>query len=222
MKKEQLIALGLTPEQADNVLKAHKETLDGNYIPKHRFDEVSGELKTTKDALAERDTQIGNLKKFEGDTNALKEQLKSLQDANAQKDKEYQTALAVERKRNAVKLTLLNDEDGKPHDPDMLLGLLDIESIKLDDSTGKVTNGLKEQLDGLRKDKAFLFAAKQQTPPAGGQQQPPFIPKGATPLDGAQIPPTGDPAVNYGASLAQAKLGMMGVNPAANNSQTKQ
>lgn len=220
MKKEQLIALGLTPEQADGVLKVHKETLDGSYIPKHRFDEVAGELKTTKEALNDRDTQIGNLKKFEGDTNALKEQLKSLQEANVQKDKEHQAALATERRRNAVKLTLINDEDGKPHDPDMLLGLLDIESIKLDDS-GKVTSGLKEQLDGLRKDKAFLFAAKTQTPPAGGPQQPPFIPKGATPLDGMQTPPAGDPAVNYGLSLAQAKLGMMGVQPATNDAQTK-
>ena len=46
MTKEQLLAAGFTEEQATNILKLHKEAIDGNYVAKHRFDEVNGELKT--------------------------------------------------------------------------------------------------------------------------------------------------------------------------------
>lgn len=53
MTKEQLLATGLNEAQTISVLKLHKEALDGNYIPKYRFDEVSTELKTTKEQITE-------------------------------------------------------------------------------------------------------------------------------------------------------------------------
>ena len=45
MTKEQLLEMGLSEEQADKVLAAHKEELKG-YIPKARFDEVNNAKKT--------------------------------------------------------------------------------------------------------------------------------------------------------------------------------
>ena len=47
MKKEQLLELGLTEEQADKVLNLHKEVLAG-FIPKARLDEVNDMLKMIK------------------------------------------------------------------------------------------------------------------------------------------------------------------------------
>ena len=65
MDKEKLTAAGLNEDQITNVLKLHKEEIDSNYIPIHRFNEVNTELKTTKTSLTDRDRQIESLKKFE-------------------------------------------------------------------------------------------------------------------------------------------------------------
>jgi len=214
MTKEQLLALGFTEEQATNILKLHKETIDGNYVPKHRFDEVNAELKTTKEQVIERDKQITELKKFEGDSKALQDKIAELEAANAAKDKEYKANLALERKKNAIKLALLEDENGKPHDVDMVMGLFNLEQVVIDEATGKITSGYKEQNDVLRKEKAFLFREKQS---AGGgddkNKNPGWKPRGQTPPDGNGGQGGTDPSVSYGKSLAQIKLGMMGIQP---------
>lgn len=215
MTKEQLLALGLTEEQATNILKLHKETIDGNYVPKYRFDEVNAELKTTKEQVKERDAQIKELKKFEGDSKALQEKIAELEAANAAKDEEYKANLALERKKNAIKLALLEDENGKPYDVDMVMGLFNLEQITIDEATGKIISGYKEQNDALRKEKAFLFREKQ---PVGGgddkNKNSGWKPRGQTPPDGNGGQGGTDPSVSYGKSLAQIKLGMMGIQPA--------
>lgn len=214
MKKEQLLALGFTEEQVTNILKLYKEAIDGNYVAKHRFDEVNGELKTAKEQVTERDKQIAELKKFEGDSIALQEKITALENDNAAKDKEYKANLALERKKNAIKLALLEDENGKPHDVDMVMGLFNLEQVVIDEETGKITAGYKEQNEALRKEKAFLFGEKQ---PAGGSEDknknPGWKPQGQTPPDGNGGQGGTDPSISYGKRLAQLKLGMMGVQP---------
>ena len=216
MKKEQLLALGFTEEQVTNILKLYKEAIDGNYVAKHRFDEVNGELKTTKEQVTERDKQIAELKKFEGDSIALQEKITALENDNAAKDKEYKANLALERKKNAIKLALLEDENGKPHDVDMVMGLFNLEQVVIDEETGKITSGYKEQNEALRKEKAFLFGEAQKAPEGGEtppEGNPGWKPSGQTPPDGDKGGKGADPAISYGKSLAQVKLGMMGINP---------
>lgn len=75
MKKEDLIAMGLSEEQADKVMAS----LDGNYIPKTRFNEVNEENKTLKKSVSDRDKQLEELKKSSGDNAALQQQIESLQ-----------------------------------------------------------------------------------------------------------------------------------------------
>ena len=213
MTREQLLALGFTEEQVTNILKVHKETIDGSYVPKHRFDEVNGELTQSKEQVKERDTQIKELKKFEGDSKALQDKITELETANSDKDKEYQSNLALERKKNAIRLSLLEDENGKPHDAEMVMGLFNLEQVLIDEATGKITSGYKEQNEALRKEKAFLFGEKQ--PAGGGDDKKPGISiKGQTPPDGSGGQGGTDPSVSYGKSLAQIKLGMMGIKPA--------
>ena len=214
MNKEALLALGLSEEQAEKALKLHKEAIDGNFVAKHRFDEVNGELKTVKEQVTERDTQIADLKKFKGDTQALSDKIKELEAANQKKDSDYQATLASERKRNAIRLALLEDENSKPHDPEMVMGLFNLENVKVDES-GKITEGFKEQRETLKKEKAFLFATKNPANPTG------ITFKGTTPLDGdGGNPGQTDPSVAMGKSLAQVKLGMMGTQ-AVKPDQTK-
>lgn len=214
MKKEQLIAAGLTDEQATNVMKLYKDTIDGEFVPKHRFNEVNNELKTAKEQLGERDKQITDLKKFEGDSKALSDKIKELEDANKQKDAEYKSSLALERKKNALRLALLEDEKGKPHDADMVMSLFNLDNVVLDEATGKITSGYKEQSENIRKEKTFLFEEKSDP-----KKNPGWKPKGADPKDGE---PGAEPNTSeaYGKSLAAIKLGMMGIKPAGTDSAT--
>lgn len=214
MTKEQLLAAGFTEEQATNILKLHKEAIDGQYVAKHRFDEVNGELKTAKEQVAERDKQITDLKKFEGDTKALQEKITALEADNAAKDKEYQSKLNQERKMNAVKLALLEDESGKPHDADMVMGLFNLEQVTIDETTGKITGGFKEQHENIRKEKAFLFETKEDANKGGDGKPAGWKPAGTPPADGDKGGGGADPSVSFGKSLAQIKLGMMGIKPA--------
>ena len=214
MTKEQLLAAGFTEEQATNILKLHKEAIDGQYVAKHRFDEVNGELKTVKEQVTERDKQIADLKKFEGDTKALQEKITTLETDNATKDKEYQSKLNQERKMNAVKLALLEDESGKPHDADMVMGLFNLEQVIIDEATGKISSGYKEQNDSIRKEKTFLFSAKEADPNKDKDPNKGWKPAGTSPADGDKSGAGADPSISYGKSLAQIKLGMMGIQPA--------
>ena len=214
MTKEQLLAAGFTEEQATNILKLHKEAIDGNYVAKHRFDEVNTELKTTKEQVIERDKQITELKKFEGDSKALQEKITALENENAAKDKEYKANLALERKKNAIKLALLEDENGKPHDVDMVMGLFNLEQVVIDEATGKISSGFKEQNDAIRKEKAFLFSPKEDVNKGGDGKPAGWKPAGTPPADGDKGGGGADPSVSYGKSLAQIKLGMMGIKPA--------
>ena len=214
MTKEQLLAAGLTEEQATNILKLHKEAIDGNYVPKHRFDEVNTELKATKEQIRERDKQITELKKFEGDSKALQEKITALENENAAKDKEYKANLALERKKNAIKLALLEDENGKPYDVDMVMGLFNLEQIVIDEETGKIRSGFKEQNEAIRKEKAFLFSPKEDANKGGDGKPAGWKPTGTPPADGDKGGGGADPSVSYGKSLAQIKLGMMGIKPA--------
>ena len=77
MKKEDLLAMGLTEEQADKVM----DSLNGDFVTKSRFNEVNTELKAARTALSERDKQLEELKKV--DAAALQAQITALKISNA-------------------------------------------------------------------------------------------------------------------------------------------
>lgn len=88
MKKEDLVAKGLSEEQAQAVMDAWNETMKG-FVPKERFDEVNGKLK-------EANTTIDSLKKENADNEELQKQVKeykekvtSLEATAANTRKEY-------------------------------------------------------------------------------------------------------------------------------------
>lgn len=212
MKKEDLLAQGLSEEQATKVLGLYKASLDDNFVAKHRFDEVSSELKTAKAQITDRDKQIADLSKAEGTSKDLQAKLQALEEENKTKDKQYKAELVLEKKKNAVRMALIAGED-KPHDPDMILGLLDLNTIEYDEAGSKLGEGFQKQFDTIKTGKPFLFAPKDPTPPAQPQGAPGWKPTGTPPANGSNGG-KGDPIVDYGKGLAQAKLGMLGVNTA--------
>ena len=82
MKKEQLLKEGFTEEQATKILDMYLDAIKNKYVPNHRFNELNEELKSAKEQLSDRDTQIKALKKFEGDATALQEKIKELEKTN--------------------------------------------------------------------------------------------------------------------------------------------
>ncbi len=90
MKKEDLIAMGLTEEQAKKVM----DSLDGNFVTKARFNEVNEENKTLKQSVADRDKQLEDLKKSSGDNAELKKQIETLQQQNADQKKAHDAEMA--------------------------------------------------------------------------------------------------------------------------------
>lgn len=118
------------------------------YIPKDRFNEVIGaknELKATVGALSgELETLKKSAKGNEELTNAIQE----LQNKNTEWEKKYNKSLI----ENAVKMQALHH---KALDPSDLAKFLDYTTLQLDED-GNV-KGLKEQIDGLKESKAYLF-----------------------------------------------------------------
>lgn len=188
MKKEDLIAMGLTDEQAAKVLAS----LDGNYVPKTRFNEVNEENKTLKKSVSDRDKQLEDLKKSSGDNADLQKQIADLQKANADQVKAHETELKQLKVETAVEQALTG---AKAKNIKAVKGLLDLEGVKLADD-GSIL-GLKEQIEKLTagEDTKFLFDAEDTT------QQQTF--KGFQPGNSTTVP--NSTQAGYETRLADAR-----------------
>ncbi|MEK4170974.1 phage scaffolding protein [Lysinibacillus sp. FSL L8-0312] len=164
MKKEDLIAMGLSEEQADAIVGKY-----GTMIPKERFDEVNKAKKTLEDQVKNHETQLKDLQDKAKGNDELQKTITDLQQANETAKTEYEQQLKDERMSAALKLSL----HSKVHDVDLVTGLIDKTTIELSED-GKVTKGLDEQLKTLQESKSFLFVPEKQQPtfrgwnPAGG------------------------------------------------------
>jgi hypothetical protein len=152
--KEALTAIGLSDDQADKVVQAHADSINGKFIPKSRFDEVNEQLKDVRGQVTERDTQIAGLKRFQGSADELKAKVTALQEANTKASEEYASKLASVQKAYAVRSAIGTDAQ----DPDLLLKLIDMDSVSIT-GEGKAL-GVSEQIDALRKDRPYLFKDK--------------------------------------------------------------
>ena len=152
MTKETLLEMGLTEEQAKKVL----DSLNGNFIPKSRFNEVNTELKAAKDTIKERDEQLETLKKTVGDVEALKSKITELQTANESQKQAHETELRNMRKNNAVEMALTTAKAKNNIAVKALLADFLDKAEVADDGTVK---GLNEAIKKLSEaeDTAFLF-----------------------------------------------------------------
>lgn len=153
MKKEDLIAMGLTEEQAKKVM----DSLDGDFVTKARFNEVNEENKRLKQDVSDRDKQLETLKKSTGDNAELQKQIAELQKVNADQKKAHDAEMAQLKLDNAIDaaLTVAGAKNVKA-----VKALLDTSKVKLGED-GKLT-GWDEQLTAVQKSESYLFEAKQQ------------------------------------------------------------
>ena len=171
MKKEDLIAMGLTEDQAKKVM----DSLDGNFVTKARFNEVNEENKTLKQSVADRDKQLEDLKKSSGDNAELKKQIETLQQQNADQKKAHDAEMAQLKLDNAIDaaLTAAGAKNTKA-----VRALIDPSKMKLgEDGT---VEGLPDVIKAVQKSDPYLFNTvqqKQQTfkgfqPGASGEVKP--------------------------------------------------
>lgn len=143
MKKEELVAKGLSEEQAQAVMDVWNETIKG-FVPKERFDEVNGKLK-------EANTTIETLKKDNAGNEELQKQVKQYKD----KVVELETAAANTQKEYALKDKL---KESGVTDADYIIykqGGLDKFTF---DKDGKPI-GLEDVLKPLKETSPHLFKA---------------------------------------------------------------
>lgn len=170
MNKEQLIALGLTEEQAKAVVEGY-----GIMIPKSRLDDKIAELKTAQDLVAERDKQIEKLGKDAKGNEELQKQIADLTEANKKAAEEHAAAIHKQAYNHALTTAL---GGAKAKNVKALTALLDLDKVKLE---GESLTGLDEQLKDLKESDAYLFEQEEKQddePPAqkgprfsGGQGQ---------------------------------------------------
>ena len=171
MKKEDLIAMGLTEDQAKKVM----DSLDGNFVTKARFNEINEENKTLKKSVSDRDKQLEDLKKSSGDNAALQQQIETLQQQNADQKKAHDAEMAQLKLDNAIDaaLTAAGAKNIKA-----VRAMIDTSKMKLgEDGT---VEGLSDAIKAVQKSDSYMFNTvqqKQQTfkgfqPGASGEVKP--------------------------------------------------
>lgn len=153
MKKEDLLAMGLTEDQAQKIM----DSLDGDFVTKTRFNEVNEELKTAKKSVSDRDKQLEDLQKSAGDNTTLTQQIADLQKANTDQQKAHEQEIATLKFNNAVELAL---NGAKAKNIKAVRAMLDDSKIKFGDD-GKLT-GFDEQIEALKKSDGYMFDLQQQ------------------------------------------------------------
>lgn len=163
MTKEQLLALGITEEQATKILEGYK-----NHIPKDRFDQVNNEKNELKTQIADRDKQLETIKKGAGDNEELKKQIETLQNENKTVKADYDKKIQDIQLNTAVETALRN---AKAKNLTATKALIDYSKLKLE---GDKVTGLEEQIKAHTEaeETKFLFdVATTTTTTTGG-----FIP----------------------------------------------
>ena len=169
MKKEELVAKGLTEEQATSVIDIYTEEMKG-FIPKSRFDEVNTAKADLEKQVADRDKQLKSLKDEAKDSEALQNKITELEEANKQTKKEYEAKIRDMKLTSAIKNQLTDCKY-----PDLMADKFDRSKLILAED-GSVS-GLTEQLKTVKETYKELF-----TPPVSGKTPPN---NGKTPPQGA-------------------------------------
>ena len=155
MTKEQLIALGISEENATKIM----ESLNGSFVTKARFDEVNNANKTLKDDLKSRDQQLDDLKKV--DAAGLQAEITKLQAENKTAQDKHDAELKQLKMDNAVEKALAT---AKAKNLVAAKALLDLNNVEFD---GEAIKGLDDQLKKLKEaeDTKFMFDADAQQKP---------------------------------------------------------
>lgn len=137
---------------------------DGSYLPKVKFDEVNEAKKALETQLGTANATIGELKKANGDNEALQGAIKAHEETIKTMKAEHEAAMTELKFNTALSTELLK---ANVIDADLVGVKLDKGKIKLNED-GTVS-GLSEQLADLKTGFGFLFKTGEPTTVAGAK-----------------------------------------------------
>lgn len=159
MTKEELVALGITDEQAAKIV----EDQGKNFIPKTRFNELNEAKKALDAQIAERDKQLEMLKKSAKDSEDLQKQIADLQMANKTQKEGFEKQIQTMKVDNAVNSALVA---AKARNPKAVRAMLEMDTYELDDK-GQV-KGLADAIKKVKDANGWAFEADKSSETKGG------------------------------------------------------
>ncbi|EJO5347305.1 phage scaffolding protein [Clostridium botulinum] len=152
MKRKFLEDLGLTKEQIDSVMAENGRDIEAE---KEKSNTTTAELEDIKIQLKEANSTITELKKNNGDNEALQTKVKEYEDTIKTQKADYEAKVRNLTLDSAIEKAL---SGAKAKHSDLLSTKIDKEKLLISED-GKVT-GLDEQLKGLKDTYKDLFQEK--------------------------------------------------------------
>lgn len=147
MTQEELKKLGV----ADDAIQKILEDQGNKFVPISRFNEVNEAKKGLETQIAERDTQLKDLKKTEGASDDLKSQIEKLQKANTDQKTAYDKQIQDMKIDGIVNSALLT---AKAKNASAVKAMLKMDKYELD---GDKVKGLDEAITAAKKENAWAF-----------------------------------------------------------------
>ena len=148
-------------EGHDELIEKINAEVGREFVPRAEFNAKNDELKSTAQALAERDKQLEQLSGLEGDKTALTAEINRLKSENKEAAKQY----AEEMKGIRISQAIEREISGiaNPDALDIIPGLIKKDSIILNED-GSIL-GLKEQVEALKESRKSLFKTEAEALP---------------------------------------------------------
>lgn len=149
MEKQFLLDLGLSEDVAKKVIVEHAKDIQSE---QGKSAAAVSENEGLKQQIADRDSQLEELKKSSKSNKELESKLTELQEQNKQQGEEYKQKLADQNKSFKITEAL---RDSKAHNPKTVLGLLNTDEIEVDDK-GNLKN-FDDQVNAIKESDPYLF-----------------------------------------------------------------
>lgn len=174
MNREFLEKQGLEKEVIDAVMAEHGKSV---HATKQELESVTTDRDNLKQQIADRDTQLSDLKKEVKDNEELTARITELETANEQTETEYREKLEEQQRDFAIETAL---RDAKAINPKRAKKALSDEFESVIFKDGKLI-GLDEVMTTIKESEAYLFEVEKEPEnitPKGAQ---PGKPKGSEP-----------------------------------------
>ena len=138
------------------------------FVPKNDFNGAKTEIKSLKEQVAQRDSQLEELKKSSGDNETLRQQISTLQKENAEQAKSFSEQISKMKLDHAVEKALTDARAKNITAAKALLADF-LKDAKLGED-GKTVNGLGDAIKNLCEGEstAFLFDQKSDSVQVAG------------------------------------------------------
>ena len=125
----------------------------GKFVSNEKYSALETQLTNTQNLLNQKNDDYDKLKESAGENETLKKQIDDMKSDFETEKTNLENSYKKQLKQNVISSTIVSEF--KPKDVNDIMSHIDLEKVKVED--GKVTEGLKEQVEELRKEKAYYF-----------------------------------------------------------------